>query len=312
MNRKFDEAIPSPYDSRDFKLAMFTPDQKIHPKEFHLPYMDIYNQGSVGGCVGCSLHYCRGITEMMQSGAYKMFSPGFIYGYREPDQWQGKGMIPRQALSNLLKIGAVLQDDFPDFDEVPYIIKKVIDRKDELIKLAKPYRISAYCRLYTIEEIKTALLKLGPVSIMIPVYGSIFSLNYENHILPIPNSTETLLGHHEMTLVGWRDDNTFDALNSWGEKWCDEGICHIPFDYPYAEAWSMSDNILPDSEMSMILKMKAGTPFYVLNDTIKYLDHAADTKDVKGYKLATIVAEILGAVVEWDGNPESTIIIRKV
>jgi hypothetical protein len=303
MNFKF-SAIPSPDDSRDYPIAKLATEQKVHPKNYISPYMSIFSQGSVGGCVPSSMdYYCMSVAQMMKTGSYGItFSPGFGYGYRESDQWQKEGMIPRERLQNLLKVGAVPLKNFSEWDEVPTIINKVNAKKSELIEIAKQYRISAYCRLYTVEEIKTALLKLGLVTIMIPVYGNIYSLNRDNTILPMPPENANLLGRHEVTIIGWRDDNTWIVLNSWGDKWCKDGVFNIPFNFPIVEAWSLTHTapqLNLEKETSEIV-MKVGSKIYFTNDKMKTMDVAPFIQNNRTFTPVRYVAEELGATVEWD------------
>jgi len=239
-------AIPSPEDKRDYSLAKITALKHEFPDKFEIPYHgEIKNQGQIGSCVAHSLAYTREITEERQTGALKQFSVGYIYGNRKGTLGEllGKeGMIPRDALKNLQKYGDVLYEDFPINDKYP-VVKELIQKNTGYYeKQAEPYRITAYCRLYTVNEVRTALMELGAVTATFPIYPS-FYLTGEDGIVQNPESDEQLLGYHQMTVLGWIN-NRWIVLNSWGENWGDNGRCYIKMDYPVQEYWSITDEIV--------------------------------------------------------------------
>lgn len=243
----------SPEDNRDYLVSKLIAQVNVFPKEFIISYNHpIKNQGNINSCVAHSLAYCREITEEQQNKNYNQFSVGFIYGNRRDEDYQGKGMFPREALKSIQDFGDVLYNDFPYNEEYPAIKLKINYKKDSLIKKAEPYKISSYCRLYTIDEIKNALMQIGAVTVSYPIYKSFYNTNYYG-IVPIPNtSKEQWMGHHMMTIIGWKIINNNEywiVLNSWGSNWADKGKCYIRHDVEFNEAWSISDNILPHPEV---------------------------------------------------------------
>jgi C1A family cysteine protease len=236
-------AIPSPPDDRDYPLSRLTPVKAEFPEEFCLLMPEIKDQGYVGSCVAHSLAYCREITESKQSGENK-FSVGFIYANRLSTDYQGSGMYPREALSQLLKCGDVPYNDFPINEEYNIVKTAIEAHKAELMEKALPYKITAYARLSLDNEIKTALMELGPVTIMIPVYNSFFFCPATG-MLQMPGATESIQGYHQITIVGWKKVSPYEerwvVLNSWGSNWGDKGKCYMPFNYPIEEKWSMTD-----------------------------------------------------------------------
>jgi len=240
--------IPSPEDKRDYPISKLVAQVNVFPDQFEIPYNNkIKNQGNVCSCVGHSLSYCREITEEKQNKKFFEFSPGFIYANRELNHYQGEGMIPREALESVKKYGCVVQSVFPFNDDYSALKNKFISKKDYLLKYAYPYRISSYCRLYTTNEIKNALMQLGAVTICVPIYESFYN-TISNGVVSIPKSNEKLYGYHEMTITGWRKDNKWITLNSWGGNWGNRGRCYLDFKFPIVEAWSITDDILPHPE----------------------------------------------------------------
>jgi C1A family cysteine protease len=234
----------SPEDERDYHIAMMAiPKPKVFPETFSLTYSgEIKDQGQVGSCVGHSLAYCREIQEEAQTKVYKKFSVGFIYGNRGPRDSKDEGMIPRQALKQLQKCGDVLYDQFPLNAEYPVVSAEIAKNLGLLLKDAYPYRITTYTRCKTVNDIKTALMTLGPVTCGIPVYESFYNIGADG-IAPIPNAqTEQLYGYHEVTIIGWTKDHLI-LLNSWSDKWGDKGKFYLPFNFPIDEAWSITDKV---------------------------------------------------------------------
>ena len=85
-----------------------------------------------------------------------------------------------------------------------------------------------------IANINHCITNKTPVLIAIMVYDSFESNNTAiTGIVSIPNtSRESLLGGHEMCLVGYDNSKqSFIVLNSWGNSWGDRGYCYIPYQY---------------------------------------------------------------------------------
>lgn len=247
--------IPSPPDPRDFTVAMACkaldkPIKQTFPNEFNLEYPDeVLNQGNIGACMAFSLSEERCSTEYRQTGKKIRFSQGYIYGDRF-GFYQGEGMIPRDALTQLQKWGAVPYEDFPYLDTYENIFPLIWGDKgsnvDILRAKAKPYKISSYFRLDVKGEdletnIKNALMNGMVVITIFDVYESFFKVGKDG-IVPIPKSNEKNYGGHATATFGWKGDYT-NTLNSWGKDWGDNGWCHFPLNYPFKEVWALSDQI---------------------------------------------------------------------
>jgi len=103
---------------------------------------------------------------------------------------------------------------------------------------ALPYKVSSYYRLSGLTDMKTSISNYHPFVFGISIYESFMSASVTNTgIIPIPLSTEKLLGGHAMLAVGY-DDSTqrFLVRNSWGKSWGIkdgnlQGYCTIPYTY---------------------------------------------------------------------------------
>ena len=115
-------AIDSPTDLRDYDYSMVTgSSEEIEiPEKFELDYdIPIQNQGQVGSCVAHAL------MEMKSYIDNDMYSIGFIYGNRNDNDFQGSGLIPREALKHLVKEGDCLKASFDYNIEYPAIKEKI-------------------------------------------------------------------------------------------------------------------------------------------------------------------------------------------
>lgn len=226
-------AIPSPADNRDYNISMLTSVPTEFPEGFRIEYKGKKKNQKVSSCVPNSLSYVKEQKEE------KEFSVGYIYTNRKDTDYQGEGMIPREALSNLLTDGDVEFDDYP-YDEDYSVLKPTFpEYKVKLINKSKMHAITAYARLNTINDVKTALMKIGPVTVCYNIFDSFYNVGSDG-MVSVPASTESKQGMHEMTIFGW-ENGRWIVLNSWGEDWGDKGYCYIPFEYEFVEAWSITD-----------------------------------------------------------------------
>lgn len=282
-------AIPSPKDDRDFLIS-----KSANPlaymnvsavKEYRTPVdLDIVNQLESNCCVGCSLAYCRYITEYMQSNNRLAFSIPFIYGHRASTDYQGEGMYPRQPLAQLKKYGVPHSKYLNGFYDY-WTAKDIVESKlSELLPLAYPFRISSYYRCNNAGDIKYAVYTYGSVTIMYPCFDELYYPDKNGYIKMPDNPRANVNVYHQMTIVGWTADNYWIVANSWGMEWGDNGYCYIPFSYPFEEAWAITDTV---KEVDF---MKA-TDFKDVDKkhwAIKSLDKAVQSKILSGYEDGTL------------------------
>jgi hypothetical protein len=238
-------AIPSPFDMRDMTIANFTPVGQEFEESYNILDESLIirkNQGSIQSCVAHALSEERDITEYLQHNVMQEHSVGFIYANRQgtiSDLFDNEGMIPRDALTNLVRYGDTLKEDFP-FNDLYSKLKGTLT--PELFEKAYPRRPSSYYRVYTENEVKTALKNKECVVAMLPIYPSFYNFG-ANYVIQVPNvNVETLSGYHQVLFTGW-NKNGYRTLNSWGEYWGDKGFCTIPYNFPIREMWAVTDKI---------------------------------------------------------------------
>lgn len=242
--------VPSKKDIRDYKINK---DINIAmPLAFSLQSYTILNQGKVGSCVA------HATATLLESIYNEVFSPGWIYGNRNYDNYF-KGMTIQDALKTAQKYGGVKRTDFDVNEEVPTIFDKVKERRKELEQLAEPYKIGSYARLEGDNEIKQALLKGLPVIFSTTIKEDNLSTN-EDFVINI--TTDKVKCGHIMVIYGWNEIGWF-IQNSWGETWGNNGVAILPYEYGIDEAFAISKY----EEGVEIIKPK----FYWLRELIMYL-----------------------------------------
>lgn len=276
-------AIPSPVDERDYKItyllacASQLPDTYINPIARDIP---ILNQLTTDMCVACSMVYTRWIQEVPQSGNRKMYSPADIYGNREADMYEGEGMITREALLTVKNYGVCPYDDLPGFYDYETAKQMYLARKDELDKKAYPWRISSFYRVSGDSQIKNAVMTLGCVTVMYPVYNELSMVKQDGKVPWFGGLY--LNGYHEMTIVGWNEYG-YICINSWGEEWGDKGFCTMPYKYPRQETWAIADYIT-----ETVVKQFTDVDGHWAEDSIK---KAVDKGIIKGFEDGTFRPE---------------------
>ena len=232
--------LVSPFDLRDYKVAVTATE---FPETFVLPEVSVKNQGSTGSCVA---HACSSVVEYhnkSQEGTDVVFSTEFIYGYRPAGYHVGEGMYIRNALKTLRKLGDCPLADLPGNHKCPEAMKAVEAKLDELKDKAYPHRISNYAKVNTVDEIKQALMNFGYVVISMPWYK-----DYKLKNGVYTTTAKEKSGYHCMVLYGWNESGWL-VHNSWGKSWGKKGKFIMPFDFKWAEAWAVIDEIKGEGDI---------------------------------------------------------------
>lgn len=251
---KYYGAKPSKKDKRDFRIATVA---QAFPQSFELPLPVIKNQGSVGSCVAHSTSYLAEY-QLPKTDDYSLdrVSVGWIYGYRPNGYYKGEGMYPRDAMKTVQKVGVLRHKDFPFNEEVPIIINRVNSNLSSLMSKANLNQIPTYFQLKTTEEIKTCLMKFGPVSVMFPVHAEFMA--------PVDGKIDVkglkqFQGYHQVSIYGWVGDYWL-IVNSWDVTWGNKGTALISMQYPWVEMWGMSKS--PEAYVNPAQKKTLLTRFW--------------------------------------------------
>ena len=230
----------SKFDGRDYDLRCAVGKVNLKEEEFPSEFMiaqksKVYSQGSTSMCVAFSLAEIKESQELVDQKRRIRFSPGFIYANRDESY---EGMALRVGLKALKADGVVPYADFPVTGTCERCQKELADREDlhEMFVAAQDWKIGAYYRVYTLEEIKYALMHVGPVLIAVPCYSG------WNWLSGKITKSGKLRGYHAMVIVGWRDNDTLIVQNSWGTLWGNKGYGYFKYnDYEITEAWAVAD-----------------------------------------------------------------------
>ena len=119
------------------------------PKRFIIPEDRIpkpWSQGLYNCCVAASITKVLEVINYMKTGKYVMLSKGYTYGrHSRPDKTQG-GMGYEYAMASLMEHGTVPEEMFPEMDEIPCIVDKVMNHKNiaELDNEAEKHKIVGF------------------------------------------------------------------------------------------------------------------------------------------------------------------------
>ncbi len=230
-------AIDSPKDLRDYDYSMLNNIEKEIkiPESFKLDYdIPIQNQGQVGSCVAHAL------MEMKSYIDNDMYSIGFIYGNRKEEDWQGHGLIIREALKNIVEFGDCRKDSFDFNIEYPLIKEKLKEIGiDKLLTEASQFKSLAYISLNK-SEIKEYLVKYQkPILISVKVYENFYEAQRNGGNIP-KNGKGKRKGSHAMIIIGYDKDKLI-IVNSWGNTG-DKGYYYLDINSSIIkELWALED-----------------------------------------------------------------------
>ncbi len=278
-NMKFG-ALKSPNDPHDFHIAAAIPIQEQFEENYMIPYSihQVYNQQLSPMCVAFSIGL---ICELHNNKEYNKdipLSKAFIYSNRDWEDaegfYEGEGVYPRGALKQLQKCGTCRAELWDELTNNWYASYQKIT--DEMRNDALKYKINSYARLYTTNEIKSALKTIGAVTISIPVtdkfvgdYNEIIDWNYAN---------KHHYGNHMVTVIGWETYKNIEywvIVNSWGTDWGNYGgMFFYPTENPINEAWSIVDWIEPKKQPQKYYRCQVGA-FISKDSAKKYQEQVA-------------------------------------
>jgi Cysteine protease len=193
----------------------------------------VYDQGQLGSCTG------NGIAAALQFERMKQeLTPDFIpsrlfiyYNERviEHTVNSDSGAAIRDGIKSVSK-----QGDCPE-SEWPYDITKFAQKPlPQCYHDAFEYKAVQYQKLVqNVNQMKGCLASGYPFVFGFTVYDSFESQQVaQTGVVPMPGSTEQVLGGHCVVAVGYDDSQQrFIVRNSWGADWGIQGYCTMPYAY---------------------------------------------------------------------------------
>jgi hypothetical protein len=310
-------AIQSPPDPRDYIYKSFKRPVGL-PNKFSRRHLfgPARDQGPYGTCVGFGAGGVKDGQEAMNyPGRGLELSPLYIYTYcKQMDGMPAmEGTYPRVAMQVLHTLGVCKEGTFPYSQKGPGLNAIPPGANEE----AKEFKIGAYARVQSIEEIKQALVEDGPVLAGVLVCDN-FMYPEPGGMIDMPEGI--LHGGHAVCVVGYDNTKTwrgymgfFEVRNSWGPTWGDGGYCWIPYKFldwrsdlgqtAWMESWSSVDIVLPPPQAKEII-MWAGQKVAKVDGKDVQLDMAPYISPGEGRTVVPIrfVAENMGYIVEWEAS----------
>ncbi len=303
--------LPSPPDERDWPLSRIAVPVAL-PRSVRLDSLiyRIKDQGQCGTCVGKAV---SSATETGYKQKKKLPKEGLssLFIYARAKQEDGipdvQGTYPRVALKIAQKEGTVPESIFP------YVLLRDCNKPpipSESIQAHAEYKIKAYARLWTLEEIKQALASGKIVVGGILVTNSFVDWNGQNTI-SVPEGI--ILGAHAVVFCGYDDERkAIRGVNSWGLQWGDKGFFWLSYDFfswqsdigmaGLLEAWAVEfEEILQPPQK---IELWIDRPIAIVNGAEVMIDPANPKvvpKIIEGRTMlpARFIAESLGKKVSW-------------
>lgn len=230
-------ALPSPIDIRDYRMRKVDVE---YPDEYFIGGIPIKNQGGSPTCVAHALSEIVEFHTLKDIQEFNQFSTEFIYGCRNNDEYSTEGMYLRDGLRIVKNYGDVLYQDLKGNSSTAQKASYRVNEKfEELKSKAYPYRITAYYKIKTIQELKQSIYCYGPVLASMKWQTD----NFKNGTYQYDPTEDH--GNHAVIVVGW-DRNNLIIQNSWGLHWQLKGYFKVPInivDEVFREFYGITDDI---------------------------------------------------------------------
>lgn len=300
--------IDSPDDPRDY-LAENYICMGVRPESyFPAKLAPILDQGRIQSCVAHSIATLKWYQEYQERKSELEYSTNYIYFNREYSEWQGKGLIARQAIDRFVKDGTVLRSFCGGNSEYPNatIMTSVSNLKNnsEIEKI----RGKKYIKCSNVDELCEGIFQYNGALVTFNVpssFNSFYNKSSKNCLVQLPKDDEHIFGSHMVCAIGYDEEGIW-IQNSWGKLWGYGGLCKLPYNYPFKEMWLIVDE-LKDWD---IVELMVGDKKALHNGEEIKLD--VEPTIVNGRTLVPLrfISELLGADVEYD-NATRKIVIRK-
>jgi C1A family cysteine protease len=201
----------------------------------------IYDQGQLGSCtanaIAAALEFDllkQGLTDFMPSRLFIYYNERVIEGTVKSDS----GAMIRDGIKTVAKQG-VCTEELWKYDIAEFAVKPPARCYQAAVK----NRVLSYQRVpQSLTSIKGCLAHGYPVVFGFQVYESFESQHVaKTGVVPLPATTEELLGGHAVLAVGYDDASArFLVRNSWGPEWGQGGYFTMP--YPYLTERNLSSD----------------------------------------------------------------------
>jgi len=197
-----------------------------------------YDQGRIGSCVANSICHAFNLVKTVSFDPSRLF---LYYNARARSGLIGQDGAYLDDGMESIRIQGVCVESMWAYD-----VRRVDVRPPtKAYTNASLQRSNSWSRVPLgsgfVSGIKQVIARNIPVVIGVGVYSSFMTQNVrDTGIIPLPNrSTESMLGGHAITLIGYNDTiQAFIGVNSWGTSWggtipgsSTRGYLSIPYSY---------------------------------------------------------------------------------
>jgi len=189
----------------------------------------VRTQGREGSSVGFATAAALEYQIQKTSGKTVSISPRHIYYYA-----RSKGAFPvrmdsgarlRDAVEVLMSRGAVAEEAWP------YKAGEFANEPPDDIDKAKHFKIAESQVVRSVEDLKAALVKFGPVFGGFTIFGSLAHPG-KNGRIQMPTAQDPVRGAHAVCFVGFDDNKRLIKFrNQWGQEWGDNGYGYLTYEY---------------------------------------------------------------------------------
>lgn len=272
-------------------MRAFLPAQGEFPDTYQFPFeLPVLNQGGTGMCIDYALTAIKTLQEWKERGQRQDMGLGYLYGNRLDGHWRGEGLVMREALETLYKMGEPTADVYNVTGTYERCAAYYQDNRERADKAARPQRVKAYARCQTPFDVMGAMYH-GGSPVLMGIVGTIkfmFSTPAATGIVPDEPAEAFDLSKpgtfgHGMYIDGWKTIGGrlyYRIVNSWGTGWGLQGRAWLPADYPgIKELWAITD--AQPNGRSILLTI--GSTEYQIDDGVtavtRQMDAAAFIKD---------------------------------
>lgn len=235
--------LPDKEDNRDILMAPLMPEVTLPVKRDCREFMGpVRNQGTEGVCGGFAAAGMKEWQEWAEYLAFIQLSPRYIYERsREIEPIRGEGTTLRALMKALHQYGISRETLWPYKAQQRGIPAPGADKD------AQGYRIKAYAKLYTINDILQSLMINGPGCL-----GLYITPEWDNvplsGIIKTPTHNSPRRGGHAVCYCGFdRRKELILIKNSWDLGWANSGYAWISFGLVESQlisAWSATDMVV--------------------------------------------------------------------
>ncbi len=226
--------IPDVPDIRDFYLKVPRKEKVKRPTKVSLnkDMPTAYNQGDMGSCVFNAIP--GNVQYLLHRQRQHNFMPSRLFGYYLAREEMGttqedSGTTIRIGMKVINKYGICRED--PTWPYMPDLLK--VRPSEQAFKEAELHQALKYERvLQNAADLQTRLSMGYPICFGIAVYQSFEESAKKHGRVPMPKTSEEYYGGHALLLIGYdREQDNFEARNSWGPEWGNKGNIYFPSAY---------------------------------------------------------------------------------